>query len=229
MVDNQEFSNEILLKNLEFMTKKNGITKKKIEEELNLGSGYLSKCSSEPSVHKMKLVADKLGVTVDELLYKCLEKEKKFNSYINKEKMFIDKLILETKGGVIKWDEIYLYEVIIRERYPDLFECISYEEDYYRFTSKFGNRCDDNLQSYRYILPNNEEVLIIGFYQKDLVERIYEIYIEHLGKIYTVCSSHYFLGKDEEKFKVLNELWDSITYDMPKMILSRIFDRYLEE
>lgn len=64
----------MILKNILQLCKERGISLARLERELGLGNGVISRWgTSSPTVANIKAVADYFGVTVDDLLQNAME------------------------------------------------------------------------------------------------------------------------------------------------------------
>lgn len=230
------YNNEKFRKNLEYLISSKGITKKALEQELEVGEGYLSRLTregntQEPSVHLMKNLSTILGVTIDELVYQDIEVQLKILNGNEKAKELIKKLINETRELSLEWSDFNL--VATGDNYrtveTDLYYYVSFEEQISVFASKYGRKYENikGNKSRGWIanLNNGTEVIFVNIiYQSG--EEYLELYLNNNGKAYDICSSDFGdIGIDV----LLRELFKCINFDVDEYIKDKLIDEYLKE
>lgn len=90
--------NELLVKSIRTLCKKNNISISQLENELNFGAGLISRwIKSSPSIDKIVNIADYFNTSIDETIGRTI------NAKQNGEQKFIDKLYNETINNSIVW------------------------------------------------------------------------------------------------------------------------------
>lgn len=237
------YTNQLFSSNLDYLIGKSNpkLTKKQLDSEIGMAEGYLSRCTREgseqqPSVHVMKLLADKLHVTIDELIYQDLSKKDK-RSYgdilSEKEKQFLKVLIQNTKNSKFIWNKFNLFRDV---EDPDidfspLFQLMiedGYPSRTQEFSSMFGNKNSFSGYNNSYFtnIDGNNQVLIVQFVHGNNDEvYLYELYASKSGKVFPCFYG--CINKQNSIFTQLNNLWDAIEIDTPRKELMNFYDEII--
>ena len=236
MEDKKIYSNKKLKKNLDYLLRNKGITKKALELELGVGEGYLSRvtregATQEPSVQLMKNLSDKLGVTIDVLLYQDIKiEEDKIKSDNNTIKL-IDKLIEETKSLELRWNNFDLtpYGHNARSIETDLYYYRSFDEGISVFESKYGRKYENirgNESKAWYAYLNNGTHVILVNLKYSNGEAFLELYLNNDEKGYPICSN----GFGNYNIDIyLENLYKCINYDVEESIVNKLIEDYLDK
>lgn len=236
MENEKIYSNKKLKKNLDYLLRNKGITKKALESELGIGEGYLSRVTRdgvihEPSVHLMKNLSDKLGVTIDALLYQDIKIEEERIKSDNNTMKLMDKLIQETKLLELRWDNFDLtpYGHDARSIETDLYYYRSFDEGISVFESKYGRKYENirgNESKAWYAYLNNGTYVIFVNLKYSSGEEFLELYLNNDGKGYPICSS----GFGNYNIDIyLENLYNCINYDVEESIVNKLIEDYLEK
>lgn len=247
-----EYSNENLRKNINYLTRRDNITKSALDKEFEIGEGSMSRyCKNdesaiEPRIGIINSLAKYFGVTIDDLINNDIEKKEiKEQEYSQrKEVLFCNKLIKQTKENLCDWHKLNFYDdgFIGHQYYEDtvISDFLEYNG---KFKSKFTyNEYDtEELTAFTTMINQNTQVVIIEYFEvidEEFFHK-YELYlIRSDGKVLPSCASHTSDGfdgiiYDDIYFNVLKELYKaSSTYvyvgkDAYEKEL--IYDDYLEE
>ncbi|MBU3105133.1 helix-turn-helix domain-containing protein [Clostridium gasigenes] len=233
MSKDENFNNEKLRNNLNYLLQRNGLTKKQLEKDMGKGEGYLSRLiregnNQEASIHLIRQLSIELRVSIDELVYEELSES---NNYLDeKEKLFLEKLIKKTKERNIIWEQFHLAVEYEESCSSDLYALGDRDEQVYIFKSKFGrsyrNTAKNISSAFKVNLNANTEAIMVNlFCGKNFEEKYYELYVVKEGKSYPCCTNE---NINNNVYKKLYELWQSINYDETKLVLDKIFDEYLK-
>lgn len=92
--------NELLVKSIRGLCKKNEISVSQLENELNFGAGLISRWSkNSPSIDKIVSIADRFGISIDETIGRTVNLKSKTTE------SFIDKLYNMTTKNSITWED----------------------------------------------------------------------------------------------------------------------------
>lgn len=103
-----KYSKKILLSNIEYLIRKNDIKIGELESCANVSVGYFSRLKNNendsmcPSIDTISLIADKLNVSINTLLFIDLTTLTETEQYIIK---FIEELTLKTEINQLEWDK----------------------------------------------------------------------------------------------------------------------------
>ena len=230
------YSNKKLKKNLDYLLRNKGITKKALELELGVGEGYLSRvtregATQEPSVQLMKNLSDKLGVTIDVLLYQDIKIEEERIKSDNNTIKLIDKLIEQTKSLELRWDNFNLtpYGHNARSIETDLYYYRSFDEGISVFESKYGRKYENirgNESKAWYAYLNNGTHVIFVNLKYSNGEEFLELYLNNDEKGYPICSNG--VGNDNIDI-YLENLYKCINYDVEESIVNKLIEDYLDK
>lgn len=163
--------NELLVKSIRDLCKKNNIAISQLETELNFGAGLISRWNkNSPSIDKIVDIADFFHVSLDEVVG--------YNQNINDE--FINKLYEKTDTHEIIWGDIFkngslFPQIKIHEECPSVF----YEEDKYneiQYAIAYNKGYVTIYAFYQYgtiSKPIELKLFIQPSYESSLVEQIY--------------------------------------------------------
>lgn len=242
------YSNERFKRNLDFLTSKMNITKSKIEEDLGIGGGALSRyCKGDekapkPSIELVNSLAKVFEVTIDELINEDLEKKESEEVEVNErnEIKFCKKLISDTKENKIEWGMCIFYESPLEDYYGSIIKQDPYENSI-TFCSDFLGTMYP-IEEVKLIIANitsNVRVLIAQLpYENEENYYTYELYfIKNNQKVIKACAS-YTLGfipnevdYDKGSNNILKNLYDEVTeyiyFGKERFEKEEIFDDYL--
>ena len=123
-------NNELLVKSIREICKENKITPSQLENELGFGAGLISRWSkNSPSLDKIVDIADYFNITIDELIGRSSNNDKKCN-----DDNLVMSIIKLTEDETLKWKKIddYEEEEINDRSYEDLFDLYDEEIEIYK-------------------------------------------------------------------------------------------------
>lgn len=237
------YNNEKFRRNLDYLLSKHKMTKSKLEKELDISDGLISKyCkidgnSVEPKIGIVNSLAKFFNVKIDDLVNEDLEKRMKYIQA--KEILFCNKLIDETKEGTCNWHKLNIPEDgFIDYEYYEEDTCIlgsNWLEKDLTFRSKFMHDTHNisNLSAFTTMINEETMQVVIVQFSKvvdgELTYR-YELYLINSDKkVSEVCASHI---KDihldeviynEDIYNILKEIY-SYAYNNE---LDLVYDEYL--
>lgn len=248
------YNNELFKKNLDFLTRKNGISKNKIETELEMSIGGLSRyCKIDgkapiPSIEIISNIANVFKVKIDELVNEDLEKkeEQEMKNKERREVLFCEKLIQDTKNNLCEWNYYCLDGGAPEYYYNTIFLQSPYEPEI-KFYSRFLEKeyCCEEPKILIGNINTNIKVLIAKLpFDKENNEYSYELYlIKDDEKVLPSCSSHSYedglLSKiydekplfDDYLYNILRTLYetanDYISFGKEKFEIEEIYNEYL--
>lgn len=228
-----EYTNKNFRKNLEYLVSRENTTKSSIEKEFEMGEGSLSRyCkldegAPEPKIGILNSLAKAFNVTIDDLINSDLESKERESLEItrNKDIMFCNKLIENTKLGVCDWHKLNHYnDGFIESQYS---ECSPLYSNWLNtdgmLSSKFICRVYDidKLYALTTIIDDDTQVVIIKYSEplEEETKSIYEMYlVKSCGKVLSSCSSH----RQEEIFE--DVIFKEVFYNVLKQLYEVAYD-----
>lgn len=246
-----DYSNENFRKNINYLIKKNNITKSALDRELEIGEGSLSRycksdeCAIEPGIGIINTLAKSFGVTIDDLINNDIEKKeiKEMEYSQRKEVLFCNKLIKETKENRLDWHKLDFYDDgFIGHKYYEDTVISDFLEGNGKFKSKFTYKEYDldELSAFTVMINERTQVVLIELFEveDEVYAPRYELYlIKPDCKVLDSCSSHRidFFDElfDDIYFNILKELYkvssNYIYVGKDAYEKELIYDDYLEE
>lgn len=184
-------NNEKLIDNIKSICKNNNITITKLEEELGMSQGLISRWTkSDPSLSRIVDIADYFHVSLDEVVgYR--------NTIIDK---FLDKLITQTADKTIKWHKYDNSDENQPRKYTN------YDELPFVFTE--SNNLIENKELSYYVQINDFYISIYGNYAYNNIINPSEI------KLFIQPGGEAQLIEQTYSYEQLKVLWLKILYTL---------------
>lgn len=141
--------NELLVKSIRGLCKKNGISVSQLESELKFGAGLISRWSkNSPSIDKIVAIADYFEISIDETIGRVINVKSKTTED------FIDKLYNMTTANCIKWEDE-------TNKVPEMqeYDNSSIEDDGYEYFELYTVKYNDGI-IYLYAQYDKEKGII---------------------------------------------------------------------
>lgn len=156
-------NNELLVKSIREICKENKITPSQLENELGFGAGLISRWSkNSPSLDKIVDIADYFNVTIDELIGRNSNNDKKCN-----DDDLVMSIIKLTEDEALKWEKIddYKKEEINDKSYEDLFDLYDKEIEIYK--AKYNESFIFLITQYNNMFGKISDLVVKLFLQPD--------------------------------------------------------------
>lgn len=248
-----EYSNENLRKNINYLIKRDNITKATLDKDFEMGEGSISRYCKidgsviEPKISVLNSLAKAFDVTIDDLINTDIEQKdiKEIENSQRKEVLFCKKLIKETKENLCDWHKLDFYDDgFISHSYYEDTVISNFLEGNGKFKSKFICKEYDiqELNAFTTMINQNTQVVIIEYFDMDEdIVNGYELYlIKSDEKVLSSCASHTRdefpsddIICDEIFYNILRDLYktshDYVTFGKDNFEKELIYDYYLEE
>lgn len=188
--------NELLVKSIRKLCKKNNIAVSQLESDLNFGAGLISRwIKSSPSLDKIVDIADYFHVSIDEVVGR---------NNIVKDK-FLEKLISQTEQQIIQWN---VYDNENEEQPKQYFGFSNLKFDDFRNIDDFNDFISFHKEVSYYIQINNKYISLYGQYNGYNVTKPEEL------KLFIQTSNESELIPQEYNTQQLIPLWLKVLYTM---------------
>lgn len=238
-----EYSNENLRKNINYLIKRDNITKTILDNSLGMGEGSLSRycrkddSAIEPKISIINSLAKSFGVKIDDLINEDIEAKEKIvlqNSQ-RKDVLFCKKLIEETRQNICKWEKLNInndsHIQIEYNDYYDYFESNFFDTEG-KFKSKFTYELYEmnDITGVTTIINSNTKVVLIEVIAKlrkdeeldfGNIAYNYELYlIKENGELIPGFSSYRYVDENSKLFGeelLYDEVFDNVLRELHKV------------
>lgn len=182
-------NNELLVKSIRELCKKNNVAVSQLENDLNFGAGLISRwVKSSPSLDKIVDIADYFHVTLDEVVG---------HNNITNDK-FLEKLISQTEERIIQWN---VYDNQNEEQPKQYFGYSYLKVDDFRSINDFNDFISFHKEISYYVQIDNGYISLYGQYNGFNITKPEEL------KLFIQASKESELIPQEYNTKQLVALW----------------------